>query len=158
MIEKTEYIPRKLSVNETLKVFHRYYIPDEDSMFKVLDQTTIDNFLYYEIRDSKDHYAFICSPNEDTEIYEMYKTDKYNIKEIDNIINNREAYMGYEILYWFYYKNIDLNSEKYKKFNSYIDINSLNSINPNKLYIIYAKEDNGIYYDIKFVNKRRESK
>ena len=30
MIEKTEYIPRKLSANETLKVFHRYYIPDED--------------------------------------------------------------------------------------------------------------------------------
>ena len=159
IIDKTEFIPRKLSQSETLKVYHRYYIPEDNLFFKVLDQVTIDNFLYYEIRDNQDHYSFICSPFEETVIYEMYVTDKYNIREIDNIINNKEYYMGYEIQYWFYYKQIDLDSDRYRKFNSFIDLNSLNTINPNKSYMIFAKEDiDNIYYDIKFVSKRRESK
>lgn len=158
VIEKTGSIPRKLVPCETLKAYRRYYIPEADLFFKVLDLVTINDFLYLEIRDNRDLYSMICSPSDDTTVYEMYVTDKYNLRETENIINTGESYMGYEIQYWFWYHKIDLNSERYKKFNSYIDITSLNTINPNKMYSVYANEDDGIYYDIRFVNKRRENR
>lgn len=158
IVDDTGFIPRKLSPNEELLAYHKYYIPEENLLFKVLDMFVIDNYLYFEIRDSQDHYSIITSVPEECVVYEFYSNDKYNIKKMNNIINNGTYYNGYEILFWFYYNHIDFSKEKYKKFSPYIELNKLNTINPNKVYTIYAKENKGIYYDIKFIGKRRESK
>lgn len=154
IVDDTGFIPRKLAPNEELLAYRRYYIPEENLLFKVLDIFSINGYVYFEIRDSDDHYSIISPSQEDCTVYEFYPNDKYNIKKINNIINNGTYYNGYEILFWFYYNNIDFNDNRYKKFSPYIELRKLNTINPNKIYAIYASENKGVYYDIKFIGKK----
>lgn len=149
------YIPRQLKQDEGLKIYKRYWSIYESINYKV-DQIFTDknNIEYYNVKYSGLFFGTITYPVKDT--YELM-IDKNNIKSLDNIINTNRMYSGAEIKFWFYIKN-NLNSEKFNGFLSFLDPNSKNQISDNKMYYLYANEQNGIYKDCKISTYKAKNK
>lgn len=142
------YIPRKLKTDERLRLYKRYWSLYSDDCFKVDKVYFIDSIEYYSVKYSNLLYGEISFPVDSDYIYELHN-DRNNIKDINNIINTKSSFLGSEIKYWFYINNIDLTSNKYSGFWSFLDPSSKSLISDNKYYFLYASYDNDIYKDCK---------
>ena len=78
------------------------------------------------------------------------RLQKYSERDI---INSKLSLLGAEIKYWFYIHKIDLESEKYSGFSSYLDFRSTSKLMDDKYYVIFAEyvQDKDIYRDCKIV-------
>jgi hypothetical protein len=107
----------------------------------------VDDIEYYSVKYPKSLFGEFSFPvNKNT--CELY-IDKNNISSISNIINSNISYSGAEIRYWFFIKNIDLSSNAYNGFWSFIDPDSKSLISDDKFYFLKA-----IYKDGKYIKCR----
>lgn len=136
-----KYIPRVIRKGESLKIKHKYWLQDFDSIVKVEELFYINDDIYYTIKDCiTGRYAAI-SVSESSVNYELLK-DYNNILDEENIVNNNIGYSGSEIKAWFFYNINDNNSNKYECFFSYLDYyNDKHGINDSKVYYLYADID-----------------
>lgn len=151
------YIPRKLKIDERLRLYKRYWTSYSNDCFKVDKVYFIDGIEYYSVKYSNLLHGEISFPVDSDYIYELH-TDRNNIKSINNIINTKASFLGSEIKYWFHVNNIDLSSIKYSGFWSFLDPNSKSVISDNKYYFLFASYDNDIYSDCKISLDRNRSK
>lgn len=142
------YVPRKLRCGEHLKLYRRYFQLFPELYFKVIDIYDVGNREYYSIKYQDLNGETSYPVNKNT--YEMM-IDKNDISKLDNIINTKISYTGAEIKFWFYTHNIDLESEKYSGFWSFLFYGSKNEISDEKSYFVYSTLDNnGNYRKCKF--------
>ena len=150
---KKKFIIRRIKDNEHLKNYKRYWDNSSEMCFKVHQVYTVQDNEYYSVRFSGLLFSELCYPADVT--YEL-KPDVNNIAKRTNIINSRRSYTGAEIKYWFMIRQIDLNSEKYEGFVSFLDPTSKSVISDDKYYFINAKLKNNIYSDCKIVLNRHK--
>jgi hypothetical protein len=136
-VKQFNYIPRKLSKNEHLKLYHRYWIPDMGGIIKVKDIWREEKTEYYIVKYKGD--LSICFPyplNEYSGAYELlHDYDNIFKKEI---INDNNFYTGAEIKYWFVVNS----SKSHEKFGKYLTMNSKLSIQDNKKYKVIINSQN----------------
>ena len=142
--EGHNYIPRKLKFREHLKLFKRYWLCYSDSYLKVDQIYNIENVEYYSVKFPNSLFGQISYPLDEDSTFELM-LDSNNVENVDNIINTKVSYSGAEIKFWFFIKNIDMNSEKYCGFWSFIEPNSKSVISDDKYYFLYAFYSNDIY-------------
>lgn len=156
-----KYIPRKLKYDEHLRIFKRYWL-GEDRFVKVDQIYTVNGNEYYEYHSVKQADQFITGVTTyplNNDITHELIPNKVLINKIGNIINSNTAYSGAEIKFWFFSRKIDITSEKYNGFISYIDPNSLSLISDNKFYYVRASQDEkGNYYDCRVALDRSDWK
>ena len=131
---KTKYIPRKFKVNEKLKLYHKYWIPEYGGTVKVSDIEIINGISYYFIKFDKNMSANITYPVTYSDMYELLHN--YDNIEKQDIINSSKSYSGAEIKFWFVVNKIDLDNPKYKGFWSFLDDNSMSVVADNKYYFV----------------------
>lgn len=137
IIKQFNYIPRKLSINERLKLYHRYWIPDFGGMIKVKDICKVDKVDYYIIK-YKDNLS-ICFPHPLDDYETSYELlHDYTDIHKENIINSGKAYSGAEIKYWFTINR----SRYYSKFLKYLTIGNKKLIQDNKKYFVIIDKMN----------------
>lgn len=143
-----DYIPRHIKFNEHLRLYRRYWVKYfDDECIKVDEIYEIEGVEYYYVKHPNSLYDTITYPLDCNYTYELL-IDKKDIKNIDNIINTKISYTGAEIKYWFFIHNIDLSSEKYIGFWSFLNPNSKNVISDDKYYFVKSYEqENGIHID-----------
>lgn len=139
-----KYIPRKLNKDEHLRLYKRYFQLFQNVYFKVIDVYNVEDIEYYTIRYHESLIGEISYPLDNSTTYEMM-IDKHEIANLDNMINVSHSYTGAEIKYWFYSHNIDLSSDQYIGFASFIISGSKNEISDDKYYYLKAIKDNNIY-------------
>ena len=146
-ILKTKNIPRLITCS-SIKKYNLYYSPYIDKIFRCIDIYEINNIKYYEVEFDKMRH--IIPFNSKDEVYVIYNNKK---RKVTNIFNNK-YYYGFEIIYWFVVNKIDLYSEEYRLFKTYIDNDrGNNQINPNEKYkVIYKKEKDR--YVVIFIKKK----
>ena len=148
MEENHLYIPRKIKINEHLKKFKRYWSSFSDLYFKVEEIYFANDIEYYSVKYPNLLFGSISYPLNHEFTFELM-IDKNNIANMDNIINTKISLSGAEIKFWFFIKKIDMNSDKYSGFWSFIDPNSKSLISDDKYYFLYASYNNEIYKDCK---------
>lgn len=143
IILKKNKIPREVYA-KSIKINNLYYSPYIGKIFKCIDIYDIYGVRYYWIEyDKKNH---IIPFNDYDMIYILY--NKRNNDYLDNILDGK-YYYGYEILWWFIKKKIDISSNEYKNFKVYLYNNKIKS--NDKYMIEYKITNKGKYYDIKFI-------
>ena len=155
-----DYIPRHIKFNEHLRLYRRYFVTCfGDDCIKVDEIYDVEGVEYYFVKYPNSLYGTISFPLDNNYTYELL-IDKKDIKNIDNIINTKVSYTGAEIKYWFFIHNIDLSSEKYIGFWSFLNPNSKNVISDDKYYFVKSiKEENGIYIDCRIsLDKSKEQR
>ena len=136
---KQRYIPRKIKPNESLKISHKYWLQDFESIVKVEEIFYIDNDIYYTIKDcSSGRYAAISISDNSTN-YELF-IDYDDIIDVPEIVYTDMCYSGAEIKAWFYYNGKDI----YNGFYSYLDFyDDRHCINDTKNYFLYGTIEPG---------------
>lgn len=148
------FIPRKIKVNEHLYPYKRYF---SINYFKVEESYTILGQEYYHVRYCDKLYGQISYPLNHEYTYELTK-DKKNLKEISNLINNKTSYTGAEIKYWFFINGIDLDSDQYNGFLSFLDPHSKSMLSDDKRYFVSGVLENGVYKDCRCALDKRYNK
>lgn len=150
---KSSFIPKKIpNKQKYFKLYHKYYIYDfiHTSYFKIIDSFYVDNDQYITLSFSDEIYWTI--PNNIIYYDNSYELiyDKNKILN-QNIINSKESYPGYQILYWFFnnYK------KKHVEFKPYIEDNGKSRIQENCNYFLYADYVKGKYTNLKIILDRR---
>ena len=148
------YIPKKMSKLESLKLFHKYWSLADVAPFKVENIYNVEDTEYYSVKFiSTNKYGIISFPLDKYSSYELI-SDRNDIKNAESIINVKNKYYGSEIKYWFFTHNIDFDNPKYNVLKSYIEIGGKNIISDNKLYFLKADIDKqGNYYNYRFISK-----
>ena len=154
------YIPKKLKNDDHCKLYKRYYNLYDKNGYKVESIFEDDNGIeYYEIKYNKQYSGTgmmfgIKSYPVDEDTFEL-KYDGRGLQKYSerDIINSKLSLLGAEIKYWFYIHKIDLESEKYSGFSSYLDFRSTSKLMDDKYYLIFAEyvQDKDIYRDCKIV-------
>lgn len=147
-LQENNYIPRKIRYNEHLRMFRRYWIDYSDLFLKVDKIYNVAGDEYYSVRYRDNLYGEISYPLDHESTFELL-LDKRGIKKLNNIINSPESFSGAEIKYWFFTHNINIKSDKYFGFLSYLDPNSKSLICDSKYYFVSA-----IFKDDKYINCR----
>ena len=149
-IKRNNFCPILLEKN-ILKLNTRYYNINSEEHYKVLDIYTCNDHKYYYVKGREHRYHNISDPVKG-KIYKLIEVKKKEYKDL-YIINNNKFYYGYEIIYWFWANNIDLESDIYCKFKSFVDCRSDNCISMNKRYKVLARKDpvQGVFYKIRFI-------
>lgn len=149
-----KYIPRIIKYNESLKIRHKYWLQDFESIVKVEEVFYINDDIYYTVKDCiTGRYAAI-SVSETSTNYELL-VDYNEVLSTSEIVNTDIAYSGAEIRSWFFYNY----SDKYENFLSYLDFyNDKHSINDSKVYYLYGdiedNANNNKYVNCKVVLKK----
>ena len=135
---ESKYIPRVIKYNESLKIRHKYWLQDFESIVKVEELFYINDDIYYTIKDCiTGRYAAI-SVSEISTNYELL-VDYNDVLSDEQIVNTGITYSGAEIRAWFFYNIDDSNEDKYEGFLSYLDYyNDKHSINDSKCYYLYG--------------------
>lgn len=142
-----KYIPKKINKYDRLKLYRKYWTSFNDLFFKVMNIYDVDGIEYYSVKYKDMLNGEISYPISDDNIYELI-IDRKHLDQI-NIINNKKAYSGADIKYWFFIHNIDLDSPKYRNFIQFIYPNSNSCICDHKYYRVFANRINNIYVDCK---------
>jgi hypothetical protein len=151
---KTPFLPKKVPRKQKqFKLFHKYYYSEyiSDSYFKVIDEYYVGDDKYITISFSDNIYWSI--PADITDYNNLYELiyDKNNILK-KKIINSKDSYSGYEILYWFNNKY----NYKYSEFKPYIEDGGKCRVNENYNYFISADYINRKYTNVRFKIDRRK--
>lgn len=153
-----DYIPRHIKFKEHLRLYRRYWVNYfDDECIKVDQIYEVDGIEYYSVKCTNCLYETITYPLDCNYTYELM-IDKKDIKNIESIINTNISYTGAEIKYWFFMNKIDLSSEKYIGFWSFLNPNSKNLISDDKYYFVKSVLDtNGNLIKCKIsLDKNRE--
>lgn len=151
---KANFIPKKIHKKQKrFKLYHKYYCSEfiSTSYFKVIDIFNIDDQEYVVLLFS-DNIQWLIPNIIDyyNHTYELIY-DKNNIIN-QNIINSKESYPGFQIIYWFYQKY----NKKYSEFKPYIEDNGKSKIQDNNYYFVEADFLNGKYINTKITLDRRK--
>lgn len=142
-LKNVKYIPRDLEAGEHLRLYHKYWIPYFNQVYKLRYIEEIDGVEYYylENRDGTQLYTY--------PIGEAIKEFTYDRKDLNtcDVINDNRKYYGYEIKYWFHFRIHKI----YKNFGIYVDMNSQYCIADNKIYKVKAVLENDVYKDCKII-------
>jgi len=140
------YIPKIIEKDSELLCYRKYYSSDfiQDSYFKVTDTFMVDGYKYAELSFSDTTFWMIPATSGNYNIYELLM-DNIGILDEKDIVNNKRAYYGYEIKYWFF-KNY---RHKYVEFKPFVEDTSITSINDNTKYFL-----NGEFVNNRYINAR----
>jgi len=143
IVRKFNYVPRRLSKNEHLKLYHRYWIPDMGGMIKVKDIWRIGKTEYYIVKYKGDLSICFSYPlDEYSGTYELlHDYDNISKKEI---INDDNFYTGAEIKYWFVVNH----QKSHEKFGKFLTINSKLLIQDSKKYKVIIDKNNKYHIEI----------
>ena len=145
-------IPRRIKPNESLKIHHKYWLQDFESIVKVEEMFYINDDIYYTIKDCLTGRYAAISITDNSVNYELLN-DYNDIISTDDIVNTKIYYTGAEIKTWFFYNG----SNKYESFYSYLDFyDNKHSISDSKNYFLVADVDEktGKYINCRISLKR----
>ena len=155
LVKRKHLIPRRLLHKEHLKQYKKYWV--QEQYIKIEDVYTIEGNEYYCVQFPQDMFGQLSYPINSENSYEL-NADYKKIRELDCIINTNKSYPGAEIKYWFHIKNIDLSSDQYKEFWSFLNPCSKNLISDDKFYFLYGSIAQGRYYDCRICLDKNKSK
>lgn len=142
------FLPRELAQKEKLQIYHKYWVPYFNQVFKLNYIDTYHNITYYFL-ENKEGTQVYTYPITD-EFYE-FMIDRNNLNTV-NLINSDKPYYGYEIRNWFYRHRME---SKYQYYARFVCYKSKHCINDNKLYKISGTLEHDVYKDCKIVSIRK---
>ena len=136
-----KFIPRRIKNTESLKIHHKYWLQDFDSMVKVEEMFYINDDIYYTVRDLLTGRYAAISVSENSINYELL-TDYNNVIGTDEIVNTRISYTGAEIKAWFFYNG---QKDKFENFLPYLDYyDRIRTISDSKNYFVKGEYDKDV--------------
>jgi hypothetical protein len=141
-IKKNRYIPRRIHDNEHLKLYHRYWLSEINSVVKIMEIFSVEGTEYYIYKNESGMAGCESYPASGYNYELLHNNSKI---ENDDIINSDKEYTGAEIKYWFVLNNIDFNDDYYSGYWNFVNPRSRNIISDSFHYnVISTKKKRAI--------------